>query len=127
MLHCVASLHWQPYTSPLKIGAWAVVLAVLALFACLRIVREHPRASITLLLMRLIVIATVSVLLMGPRRELQAPLRGDRPRMLVLVDTSQSMLTDDCAGRSRISCVAEDILSESRLRDLQTDYELEVF
>jgi hypothetical protein len=115
---------WEPYASPLRIGAAAVALAALAVFACVRIFAEHPRAALFLLAMRLTVIAVVTTLLFGPSEELPTSPVGDRPRLHVLVDTSESMRTADCDDDSRIACVARRILSPEQLARLQQEFDV---
>ncbi len=122
----VLALVWEPFASPLKIGAAAAVLAGLAVFASARIAREHPRSALVLLLMRLGVIAAVAGLLYGPSRELPQPLDYERPRLTILVDTSESMLTEDCRGASRIEYVARQLLTPRRLQEWQTQFDVQV-
>lgn len=120
------ALVWEPFASPLKIGAAGVVLAALAVFASARIYREHPGAAVVLLLMRLGVIAAVTALLCGPSRELPQSPQQIRPRLTVLVDTSESMLTGDCAGATRIGFVAGQVLSGPQWRELQSQFDVQV-
>jgi hypothetical protein len=120
------SLVWEPIASPLKIGGGAVVLAGLAVFAYARIAREHPTAAAALLVMRLGMIAAVTALLFGPSRELPQSRLQQRPRLNILVDSSESMLTEDCAGKSRIRFVAEEWLAPQRLRALRDQFEVDL-
>lgn len=116
---------WQPIAAPLKIAAGGVVLAALALFAYLRVLREHRGAAAALLLMRLGVIAAVCVLLLGPSREIPQSPSSQRPRLSILVDTSESMLTGDCAGGTRIDHVARHILGPDQVQALSDQFEID--
>lgn len=120
------ALVWEPIASPLRIGAGAVVLALLAVFAYVGIARVRPWAAVSLLLMRLGVIAAVTTLLFGPSRELPQSPQAERPRLTVLVDTSESMRTGDCAGASRIELVANEVLTPQRLQDWREQFELDM-
>ncbi len=122
----LTAIVWQPIASPLKIVSGGVVLAALAVFAYLRVFPEHRRAAAALLLMRLGVIAAVCTLLFGPSREIPQSPSSQRPRLSILVDTSESMLTGDCAGSTRIDYVARHILGPAQLQALSEQFELDV-
>ncbi|MEZ6064701.1 MAG: hypothetical protein R3B90_03105 [Planctomycetaceae bacterium] len=117
---------WQPYSSPMKIGAGAVMLVALTLFASGRIFRERPKAALLLAVLRLGVIAAVSLLLLGPSRELQSAKQQQRPRLSILLDTSESMQTGDSGGSSRIEWVANAVLSAEQLARLSADFEIQL-
>ncbi|MCA9055181.1 MAG: hypothetical protein KDA75_15180, partial [Planctomycetaceae bacterium] len=126
-VHAELALVWQPIASPLKIGLGATLLAALAMWAYLRVLRTHPRSSACLLLMRLAVIAVVTALLCGPSRELPSSPQRDRPRLTILVDTSESMLTEDCSAESRLDYVASSVLSPMQLSLLREEFDIELF
>ncbi len=109
---------WQPMISPQRIVGIAVILAALAIVVYARSMRQTRRLSIALLAMRLIVIGAIATLLMGPSAAPPPLPKAVRPRLHVLVDTSQSMLTKDMAQRSRISAVQEAWLTPERVEEL---------
>lgn len=119
------SLEWQPAAAPLHILAGAGALAVLAVVAYARSIRHRPALSTALLAMRLAAIALLGVLLMGPSRVPPLQQAGHRPRLRVVVDTSGSMQTADCAGKSRIRYALEDWLSPAMRQRLAEVYEVE--
>ena len=117
---------WQPIASPLSIAGGAAVLAALAVFAYLRVFSAGRRAATCLLIMRLAAIAAVSLLLMGPSRQQPGINHEQKSHLAVLIDTSESMQTEDCGTESRIGFVAENVLNPDQLRRLQEDYDIDV-
>jgi hypothetical protein len=109
---------WQPAASPLHIVAGAAGLAALAIFAYARGLARQRAASLALLLMRLVLIAALTLLLMGPSFLPPPSAQGVRPRLAVLLDTSGSMRTPDCQGLPRIEYAARNWLSPERLAKL---------
>mgnify|MGYP002623284270 CR=1 FL=1 len=122
----VMALVWQPIAAPLHIAAGAVVLAALTLFAYFRVFRVRPVASSILLVMRLAVIGVISVLLMGPSREEAQPESTRKPKLSVLVDTSESMRTEDCDGASRLAHAASTVLGPEQMLQLQEGFRVDV-
>ncbi|MFV0445820.1 MAG: hypothetical protein ACK5Q5_19760 [Planctomycetaceae bacterium] len=120
------SLVWEPIASPLKIGAGAAMMTALAVFAYVRIWRDHSWAATILLVMRLAMIAAVTAILFGPSRERSRSAAGTRPRLTILVDTSESMQTTDCNSQSRLQHVAREILSPSRLQKLRAQFDIDL-
>jgi hypothetical protein len=118
---------WQPIASPLQIGAGAAVLGGLAVFAYVRTFRGHVGRTSVLLAMRLALVAAIAVLLMGPSSVPAEKERQVRPKLRILVDTSESMLNKDCGGLSRFQMVQERILNESRLRTLSKEFQVEMY
>ena len=118
---------WQPIASPLHILAAAAVLAVLAVFAYVRTFRGRLGLTSGLLAMRLTLVAAIAVLLMGPSSVPAEKEQSVRPKLRILVDTSESMLTKDCGGLSRFEMVQEQILSESRVRTLSREFQVEIY
>ena len=92
----------------MKIGAGAALLAALAVFAFLRIVRQHPRAATGLLLMRLGVIVAVTT--EGPELSnlhyqpvLEAVEKaGAAFHSVMLTDRGEDPLTDEIRNRNLV-------------------------
>lgn len=116
---------WQPVASPLHIALGAFVLCSLAVFAYLRVMSAHRTASTLLLLMRLCVIGAVATLLMGPSREEPQAESSEKSQLVVLLDTSESMRTEDCGSDARIDFVTRQVLDPEQLRQLQEDFQVE--
>jgi hypothetical protein len=117
---------WQPIISPMQIFAAAAVLGALAVFAYARTYRGQAAATSGLLVMRLALVASIAVLLMGPSTVSAAKVRPIRPKLRILLDTSASMLTRDCGGLSRFEYVQEHVLNDNRIRALARDFDLEL-
>ena len=83
-------------------------------------------ASAGLLVMRLGVIATIGVLLFGPSRVPPQSQQQRRPKLSVLLDTSESMLTGDCQGSSRMKFAQTHWLASDLLQQLSRDYDVEL-
>ncbi|MCA9041302.1 MAG: hypothetical protein KDA65_13195 [Planctomycetaceae bacterium] len=117
---------WQPMVSLLHIYAGAGVLIVLALFAYARTIWERPFVSSLLLPMRIAFIAALAILLMGPSMLPPQSEKTIRPKLRILLDTSESMLTEDCEGVSRFQFAQEHVVSTSNLRPLYRDFDVEI-
>ncbi|MFT7638551.1 MAG: hypothetical protein ACI9G1_000275, partial [Pirellulaceae bacterium] len=118
---------WQPIASPMQIIAGGVILAALTLFAYARTFTDHKITSTLLLLMRLVLILGVVVLMLGPCRV--PPANDDflRPNLAIVLDGSQSMLTEDCQNMSRIRFAKSKWLTAERLRKLSDSYDVELY
>ncbi len=117
---------WQPIADPLHIAGGAALLLALAAFAYMRIGSMRPIAAGALFVMRIAAIAAVSVLLLGPSREIPQPDSSQRPRLTFLIDTSESMRTTDCGGESRLAHIAGEILPLAQLREFDQDFRVEL-
>lgn len=117
---------WRPWMPMLSITGLAVILASLAVFACVRSWSRVGAKSLFVLAMRIVGVATLSVLLLGPSRQLAAPRSTDRPKLTVLLDTSQSMLTADCGSRSRIAHAVETVFDPQQHAALTRDFDVEL-
>jgi hypothetical protein len=126
ILHPLLAVVWQPIVSPLQIWAGAAVLGGLAIFAYVRTFRGRIVTTSWLLAMRLALIAAIGVLLMGPSSVPAEKEENIRPKLRILIDTSESMLTKDCGGLSRFQTVQEKILNENRLRSLSKEFQIEI-
>ncbi len=118
------ALVWRPGLAPQHIIGLAGVLAALAVFAYARSFRDTPRASIALLLMRLTVIATLAVVLMGPSTVPPPTTKATKPELFVLADTSGSMLTEDCDGEARLAAARRRWLNPKTLAALSELYDV---
>jgi hypothetical protein len=110
------ALIWRPVFSPPQIVAAAAALLGITLFAYCRTWRSRPMASAMLLFMRLALLAGLVVLLMGPSDTRGANELTERTDLVVVLDVSESMLTRDGQGETRLEMVGESWLSQP-LRD----------
>jgi hypothetical protein len=118
---------WQPIAPPLQITACAVVLSGLAIFAYARTFTEHRIASALLLLMRLCIVITLAILLMGPSRMPPQAEQEQRPKLTMLVDTSQSMLTEESSSNTRIGVVKSTWLGREQIDELARDFSVDIY
>lgn len=117
---------WQPIGSPLHIGLGAAVLIALAIFAYSRTLGSRPLAHITLLVMRIAMIAALAVILMGPSVIPPQMERSVRRKLRILLDTSESMREQDQAGMSRMAFAQQKLLTQQRLLTFQKDFDVEL-
>src|SRR5262245_23462690 len=121
------TLVWRPaFAPPLILGA-ALALGILALVAAARLVRERPVLATALLLMRVAVIAAIALILFGPSAIPPTAEEPVKPALAILVDTSQSMLVEDCDSRSRVRYAAERWLSQETLERLGRTHRVGLF
>ncbi|MGI9014315.1 MAG: hypothetical protein ACR2GY_08715 [Phycisphaerales bacterium] len=99
----LAEIFLRPAFAVLAVIAIGVILAGLSVSAYFRSWSLRRVASALLLVMRLATIALLTWVLLGPSRMLPAENDAVVPgELVILLDTSESMLTADCAGASRI-------------------------
>lgn len=110
---------WQPFFSPSSILFGVGVLMVLAIVAYARSFRGRPLLSVFMLAMRVLLLAAVACVLMGPSILPPARTAPSRPKVIVMLDTSASMQTVDEAGQSRFAFATERWLNPSWLGRLR--------
>ena len=108
-------IHWQPFFSPLPLLLGAALLLALAAFVYWRTFARRPRLSVTMLVMRILLIVVLTVLVFGPSTLPPTSTKPRRPRLVVMLDTSASMQTEDVDGQSRYDFAVRTWLDESRL------------
>lgn len=121
---------WQPFFPPALIWAGAAILAALSLLthaAAWRSLRllDALRSSV-LLIMRLILIAALTLLLLGPSRIPPITHQPDSPRLTILLDTSASMQAPDVDGQPRISFAAKHWLNPEQLARWQSSFNVDL-
>jgi hypothetical protein len=120
-------LLWRPIFTPPQIVLLAVVALGLAAFAYGRVRRAHPWASAMLLLMRLTALSVLVVLLLGPSDTPPATEAGERMPLAVVVDVSESMLTGDCEGRTRLETARRNWLTPRQVERLSRHCVVQLF
>ena len=109
---------WQPAppgVPPQYVWLGALMAVAAAMFAYVRKMRPQPIVNAMLLSMRLATIAVVAVILMGPSKQAPAGPAQARQPLVMLLDISASMLTEDCNGMSRFRYAADQWLAADRL------------
>jgi len=117
---------WRPILSPLHIYGLAALLGALAVGAYARSYKTGRLRSTGLLAMRLAVVGALVLLLMGPSTLPPQTVRTTRPKLLVLADTSASMLTADCGGQSRLALARAKWLSPGQIEALSETYDVQL-
>jgi len=117
---------WQPAGSPLHILAGALVLVLLAIWAYWPTLRRRPWAGALLLSMRLVSIAVLAVLLLGPSREVARSQAVRRPKLSILIDTSASMQVADVNGQPRIDFARQHWITPERWRALSAEFDVDL-
>jgi hypothetical protein len=118
-------LVWRPVIAPPQVLALALLLAAFTAWGYRKSVRARPLPGSLFLFMRLLAIAALAAILMGPSvlpAEATAPARA---KLTLLLDTSASMLTTDAAdAQPRISSVVNRWLSDPQLDALRKSFDL---
>lgn len=122
---------WQPAIPPAAVAAVTLVLVVLAVYT-----HTHTSGApgirgivaarrLIPLALRFVIIACIAVILLGPSRvaERQTPARG---KITILLDTSASMTTADCRGKSRIDEATTRWLSPATLADARSRFDVTI-
>ena len=117
---------WRPYFPPMVVVACVAALLGLAIFVCVRSFRFKPGTSVFTLLMRMVLITSIGLVLMGPSGMDRPTASIDKPVLRVMIDTSASMQTVDVEGMSRFEFAAQRWLSDRQLYELRQDYEVEL-
>lgn len=122
----VASLLWRPLIPPGHVLLLTAVAAALAVVAYFRSMRGRPKLGLSLLAMRLAVLAALVTLLMGPSVSQTAPGKPRRPALRIMLDVSQSMLKPDAGDETRISFARRRWLSDELLQELASVCDVEL-
>ena len=110
---------WRPVVDPIVILIAALALAGLALWSVSRQRTGKRGLRAMVLMLRLTVIASLALLLMGPSRKMPREQPGDAKRVVVLLDTSRSMLLADEGGQSRITRAVASLLAAPWLKHVE--------
>ncbi len=120
-----ADILWRPFFEPIEaVAAAGVVLGAIAVFAYVRTMRAHPVIALPLLLMRLALVAVITVLLMGPSVMPESSTAPTRPTLTIAVDNSGSMARDDVNGATRLDFALQQWLNPERLEALARTHDL---
>lgn len=120
------SIVWQPVAPPLYLFGAAAVLAALVVVAYGRTIRERPLAGALLCLSRLVVLGALVVALLGPSALRNETRNTARPLLTILLDTSESMRTEDASGICRLEAARSAWLAPKLLDELGRDFILDL-
>ncbi|MDP7348647.1 MAG: hypothetical protein QF735_10460, partial [Phycisphaeraceae bacterium] len=118
------AMMWRPYMAPLPLWAGAVLLAALAVTACVRCYGVRPWLAVAMLVMRLVLIVLLTFLLMGPSAMRPSAAAPGRANLTVMLDTSASMQTADMQGSGRLDFAVRRWLGHEQLTRLSADHQV---
>ncbi len=125
--HICLGLLWRPILTPPQILLAATSLSALAAFTYWRTWNAHPWASVVLLMMRLAGLVALVVLLLGPSDTPATRVSSHRTHLTIAVDLSDSMLTEDCQGQTRLDVVRNSWLQEESFNVLSRSCTVRLF
>lgn len=120
------AMMWRPFFPLVPTVMGVAVLLGLAVFACVRTCRHRPATGAITLFMRMGLLASLGLVLMGPSDVEPAVRSQKKPVLRLLIDTSASMQTPDADGLPRFEFIAQRWLTPDRLRDLRDEYDLKL-
>lgn len=122
----LAETIWRPYFEPVAVLLGGGVLLLLALFVCVRTWRNNAALSLGMLFVRLLVIAALVGILMGPSHLPELTQSPTQPTLTVLLDTSGSMQTKDVDGQPRYEFAVSQWLSTEQLEELNDQFQIDL-
>ncbi len=122
----LAELIWRPYFEPVAVLLGGGVLVLLALFVCVRTWRNNAPLSLGMLAVRLLVIAALATILMGPSHLPELTQSPTKPTLTVLLDTSGSMQTEDMDGEPRYTFAVDQWLNNKQLDQLGEQFQIDL-
>ena len=122
----LAEMIWRPYFEPVAVLLAGGVLALLAVFVCVRTWRNNAPLCLGMLVVRLIVIAALVGVLMGPSHLPEVTQSPTKPTLTVLLDTSGSMQTEDMEAQPRYEFAINQWLSDERIKDLNDQFQIDL-
>lgn len=123
----IFSIVWRPIFDTSWVWLLLSLAAFAAGFAYSRVFETYKYKSLWLLILRLLSIAILAVILFGPSELLESESANRKGSLSVLADVSESMLTEDKSGRTRLQDVQEKWLSNDVLRRLDEEYDVQLF
>lgn len=122
----LAELIWRPFFQPVAVLLAAGLLVLLALFVCVRTWRVNPTLSLMMFGVRLLVIAVLATVLMGPSHLPEATQSPTQPNLTVMLDTSGSMQTKDMDGLPRYEFAVNHWLSDEQIKSLGKRFQIDL-
>ena len=123
----LADMIFSPVFEPFSTLMIAGLVAALAISVYFRSLQSRPALSICMAIMRLILIGTIAILLMGPSFLPPAMNTPGRPTLSIMVDTSASMQTQDADGIARYDFAVNHWLNERHLAELNRECNVRLF
>ncbi|HMO14432.1 MAG TPA: hypothetical protein PKD64_07170 [Pirellulaceae bacterium] len=126
-VHHLLALSWRSYF-PLSwiIGA-ALIASIAAIFSYLRASQRNKAAGIVPLLLRLAVILVLATILAGPSKEIASETTLKKTQLMILADVSESMLTENLDGKTRLDSLSANWLSPEMLEKLSDNRAVSIY
>ncbi len=121
------AMFWRPYFPPTLTLAATAVLIGLSVWSYSRSTLQKPTLGAFTLTMRIILIAAVTTLLMGPSIMQAGSAYMNRPVLRILLDSSASMQTADVEQQPRYDFARTHWLTPDWLEQLREDYDVQLF
>lgn len=122
----LAELIWRPFFPAVAVLLGGALLVALAVFVCVRTWRGRAGLSLGMLLVRLLVIAALVGVLMGPSNLPPVSEAPTRPTLTVLLDTSGSMQAADMDGQARYEFAISQWLSKQQLDAIGDEFKIDL-
>lgn len=118
---------WRPVLPVAVIGLLVFVAVAASLFAYFRLPRMAWWRKAILGGLRLAAIALLTFVMLGPSQTLESQSDTFKRRLYVMADVSESMLTKEESGQSRLGQMQERWLSGDSLRQMQKSFVVEPY
>lgn len=117
-LSLLAQWIWRPIFAPAQILVVIGILIGLSAWLYARTTTISATKRLVLVLMRVSGLLALAVIMLGPSELPREIPRAERAELTIVVDVSDSMLTEDCQGRSRLVAARDAWLNENFLSQL---------
>jgi hypothetical protein len=123
----VGAIMWRPLLPVGWLGVLLIACLASAIFAYARAPGRFHWGKAALLWLRLLVMAILFAILLGPSREIAPEQETNEGRLMILIDCSQSMDVDDMDGASRLEFAQQRWLSPPQIRQLAEMTQVDLF
>ena len=114
-------MNWL-FLPPWSTRAIAAIALILLALAVLRWWRERRGGAA--LLLRMLIIGTLIFVILNPQLLLSRP-RTEKPKLVVLLDSSASMATRDVGGESRFAVAVRTLSNAATVARLRKEFDLD--
>ena len=123
----IASILWRPVLPVAVIGLLIFVATAASLFAYWRLPRMSWSRRLLLGGLRLLAITLLAFVMLGPSQTLESKSVNTKGRLYIMADVSESMLTKDQDGESRLEQMQKRWLSGDSLVQMNESFTVEPY